>query len=190
MTYEEPNVPVSIMNVLMDAVINRLSEEMIDNATDDIKAGLVRAGKLQADPTDTKITLLIHPGGRDFPHILNTQEGGPGMTAPDYEIGGGLPDRSFQGSVFTRKRLVVELELFYPREQYRQRAQLKANAVLSRAVWAIWSMNVPFEMDDFGEQATGQFQVLNHYIEESGGKGTFIWRGEIQVEFMTCITPV
>lgn len=189
MPYTEPSIPVSLINVLMEAVIDHLQTVLIDDATDDIQAGLVRAGKLQDDPTDTKITILVHPGGKDFPHVLNKENEGPAMHAPVYEIGGGVPGRSFQGSAFHRRRLVIQLSLFFPREQYRLRAQLKANAVLSRTLWGLYTLDVPYEMDDFGEQATGQFQILDNYIEESGGEGTFIWRGEIQMEFMTSMTP-
>jgi hypothetical protein len=186
----ELTIPVSIVNVLMTAIADRLKAVLMDDAADDIQAGLVRIGKLQADPTETKITVLIHPGGREFPHALNEKTAGPGMVAPIYEIGGGVSGRSWQGSAFYLKRFVIELSLFFTRENQRARAQEKANAVLSRAVWAFLTMNVPDEVDDFGEQATGQFQVLDHWIEESGGKGTFVWRGEIRAEFMTSLSPV
>jgi hypothetical protein len=187
-----PNVSVSIINVLMDAVTDRLEKVLITDATDDAKAGLVRKGRLQDDPTKTKITVLVHPGTREFPHILNRENEGPAMFAPVYEIGGGdhSDNRSFQGTVTLRRRIVVQLSLFFPNSLDRERAQIISNVVLSRAMWAIFSMEVPPTVDDFGEMPTGQLQILDNYIEESGGRGTFIWRGEIQTEFMTIMAPV
>lgn len=189
MAYTEPNVPVCLLNVLSEAVVDRLATVMITEATDDAKAGLVRAGKLQDDPTSARINLLIHPGDNQWPHTLNTTVEGPSMFAPTYEIGGGIPDRSFQGTVTFRKRFMVELKLFFDGEIYRLRAQKRANAVLSRAIWALLSMQIPSLVDDFGESAS-QIQIVDHYIHEAGGEGEFIWRGSIFLEFMTNMAPV
>lgn len=188
MPYEDPDVPVSILNVLMVAVVDRLTQVLITDADDDAKAGLVRAGKLQDDPTLARINLLIHPGDDKWPHTLNISTEGPAMFAPTYEIGGGLPGRSFQGSVSLKRRFIVEMKLFFDGEVYRLRAQKRANAVLSRALWALYTMLIPNTIDDFGETAS-MIQIVDNYIHEAGGEGEFIWRGAINLEFMTFMTP-
>lgn len=188
MPYTEPDIPNTLLNILMEAIVNRLTQVLITDAEDDAKAGLVRAGKLQDDPTSAKINLLVHPSGEQWPHTLNLSTEGPAMFAPTYEIGGGYDGRSFQGTAFFKKRFIVELKLFFDGEVYRLRAQKRANAVLARAVWALLTMQVPATVDDFGESAS-MIQVVDHYIHEAGGEGEFIWRGAIQVEFMTNMAP-
>lgn len=183
MSAVEPRIPVALTNVLMQAVVDHLTERMISTVADDAKAGLIRAGNLQDDPTDARINLLIHPGGEDWPHILNTSDEGQGFYAPTYEIG------SPYGAMFLRRRFVIELRLFFPKEKSRERAQKMANAVLHRAVHALWTMQMPQGKDDFGESAHA-IQVRDHFIEEGGGTGTFIWTGKIKIEFMTHLSPV
>lgn len=163
----------SILNTLQEAAIDRLSERLITDTPDSTQAGLIREGLLQDDPTDTQINLLIHPGDKDWKHELYVTQ--HGISSPYYEIGG--------GSTWMR-RFTVEFQLFFDGEDDRSVARTKAHVVLSRAEHALKTMTVPADQDDFGE-AGFLIQVRDSYLEESGGEGTFIWRGEIRIEFMT-----
>ena len=89
---------ISIINLTVDQVVDVLETRLIDEviAVDelDTKARLVRAGKLQEDPTkQTGIQILVHPnypGEPDkWPHKVAMGEEF-GLSFPVGEIGGGL----------------------------------------------------------------------------------------------------
>lgn len=163
----------SLLNVLMLAVVDRLSQSLIDDVGDETQAGLVRSGKLQDDPTLAEINILIHPGGADFKDELYTDQ--KGMRSPIYEIGGGE---------FWVRRFKVELALYFDRELDRDVAREKAMVIYSRAKNLLKKMRMPDYKDDFGERAH-YLQIPSSYLFEGGGVGTFIWRGEIFLEFLT-----
>lgn len=172
-------LPAAICNLLMDSLADHLSAALMTNVTDDAKAGLVRCGKLQDDPTIGEINLLIHPGYEAWPHVLNRDAEGPGMNAPTYEIGsedGLMPQ-------FFRRRFRVELKLFFDGELERDTARRKADAVLARLEHAILTTPLP-PPDDFGESAY-MVGIDKSHLYEGGGEGTFIWRGSVWLEFMT-----
>jgi hypothetical protein len=173
----------SILNILLDAVAERLKLKLLTEPVDDAKAGLVRTGKLQDDPNAKKVNILVHPGGKDHPDLINTDTvGTSGMGGTIHEIGG-------YGSSTYRRRIDVEFQIFYSQEANRNTARMKANVAASRALHAI--MTFPFESipaDSFGEHAYA-VQVTQMYLFEGGGEGDFNWRGEMQIEFMTNHEP-
>lgn len=177
---------VSIANSLMDATVDRLRLKLREEQDDQARAGLVRAGKLQADPTDKKVNVLIHPGGEEWPDILNTDTGeSAGMYVPaTYEIGG------LYGGTFWRRRFRVELSIFFSNETSRDNSRQKALVVLHRAHNALLTWDVGREVgrDDFGEHAYA-LQVTKMNIREGGGDGDFNWRGDLWLEFLTSIEP-
>lgn len=173
----------SILNSIMETVIDWLSSQLIDGVTDETQAGLVRAGQLQDDPTDAQINILIHPGDDDWPDVLNLQDKPPGLHGFTYEIGGNP-----YGSAAWRRRFMVELSLFFDNENNRDVARTKANVVKSRAHWALMRSPLPQGQDNFGESAH-MLQVCNSWIREGGGEGTFIWRGELKFEVFTVMEP-
>ncbi len=173
----------SILNSLIDATSDRLKAKLQTEPTDDARAGLVRPGKLQDDPTSKKINLLVHPGGELWPDVLNTEDNGPGMFAPTYTIG------SPYGSAYWRRRLRVELSMFFENEASRANSRMKANVVLSRAQHALMTMNMAdIPRDDFGEKAH-MVQVAKMFLYEGGGDGDFNWRGEMWIEYLTELEP-
>lgn len=163
----------SLLNTLMEDSVQRLADVLIAETPDETQAGLVRNGLLQADPTDTQINILVHPGNKDWRHELYLTQ--PGVQSPWAEIG---------GSSTWMRRFVAELSLYFDGENDRDVARTKANIVLSRAEYALKTINIPQGTDDFGESAY-LIQVRDSFIEESGGEGTFIWRGEVRFEFLT-----
>lgn len=174
---------ISIINLLIDAMADRLITKMQIQATDEAKAGLIRAGKLQDDPTLRKVNILIHPGGIDWPDILNTENNGPGLAGPTYSIGGAF------GSAFFRRRFIIEIQVFYPNDTSRVSTRTRALVVLSRIHNALFTMRVGMvSTDSFGETAL-QIQILESYLREGGGDGDFNWRGQMVVEFLTEIEP-
>ena len=132
----------SITSNIVEGLETMLNEELIDNVSDDAKVGLIRAGLLQADPTIKKINILIHPGGEDWPDMLNTNKEGPDMFGPTYTIGGEF------GSSFWRRRFRIQLDMFFTRESDRENARKKAQLVVARAHSALvkWDIGKNIEL--------------------------------------------
>jgi len=176
----------SAIDLLKQALVDRVALKLLIEPTDSAKAGLVREGRLQADPTAKKSNILIHPGGRDYPDKLDTSgiASGAGATSP-YSLGGPW------GSVFWRKRVRIELLLFFSNDSNRQQSQQKADLTISRLFNAIltWDARTAVPADSFGE-ALWQVQILESEMTEGGGQGAFNWRGNIIVEFLTEIEPI
>lgn len=164
----------SIVDILIEGTSDLLKQKLIDEVYDSSVAGLVRPGKLQADPTEKKINILIHPGGRENPDII----GALSDESLYYEFGS-------KSSMFWRRRIEIELKMFFTSERQRSDSRIKANLVMSRAVHALMCQNVSrMPMDSFGERAYA-VQVYKLYVEEGGGEGDYNWRGCIMVEYFT-----
>jgi hypothetical protein len=174
----------SILNSLIDATKSRLEQYLKTDITDDAKANLVRAGELQQNPLPTGINILVHFGGEAWPDVLNTDGRSAGKWADfAYEIGG--------GGIMWRRRFLIELSLYFPNEKDRDVARMKTHVVISRAINALltWKPGETVPQDSFGESVY-DIQVCESCISEGGGVGTFIWRGDLKVEFLTTITPI
>lgn len=171
---------ISILNTLTDTMDETLGTDLIDLIPDDTKTGLVRFGNLQDDPTVAQLNVLIHRGDENWRDELKLDD--IGIYTPTYEIGssgGGT-------SQWWWRRYIIELTFFFDNEPEREVARKKANTVLPRVQRSLWDMEIPTDMDDFGESAHS-LQIRDCYLEESGGEGEFIWRGEVRVEFVTSI---
>ncbi|NJL73678.1 MAG: hypothetical protein HC892_00255 [Saprospiraceae bacterium] len=59
---------------MIDHMVNYLSDLLIAQVTDETKVGMLRAGLLQADPTDGIINILIHPAREKKPDARNVVE--------------------------------------------------------------------------------------------------------------------
>lgn len=169
------------VNLLMEASVTRLQTFVMDTITDDAKAGLVRAGKLQDDPTDRKINILAHPGGEEYKDTLNRHNSpasGKYVESP-YWIGEG-------GGGFYLRYLKLEFQFFFPNSPSRDDAQKKSQLVIDRCKHCLMTWDVGSEVptDDLGEHAY-DLQVLDQWIFEGGGDGDFNWRGWMVIEFLT-----
>jgi hypothetical protein len=186
---------VSIINLLMTAIVNRLVDylqlipgtDFEEDFETEALAGLIRAGKLQDDPTVLQTNILVHPATKDAPNVLYDSSSVSGMrVSASYEIGGLAPVR------WNIRRFHVELRLFFDNELERPVAQTKAQLILSRAEHALHMMNANMAavgIDTFGE-AAHMLQASSSYLREGGGPGTFIWRGEVKVDVLTSLDPV
>lgn len=176
----------SLINKLIDGVSELLELKLKTEITDDAKAGVVRPGKLQDDPTLRKINILIHTGGEDWPDKLNQNFGPTAGIFSNFSrsLGGEY------GSAMWRRYIVVEFEIFFPNSNSRTDARMKANLVMSRARNAIhkWIPGRAIAPDSFGESVQA-VQPVQHWLREGGGTGDFNWRGEMVVEFLTELEP-
>lgn len=166
---------ISILNTLVTSMNDTLNHDLIDVITSDTKAGLVRFGNLQDDPTIGQLNILIHRGNKEWRDQLKLTD--EGIYSPTYEVG---------GMQWWWRRYIVQLTFFFDQELDRDVARVKANIVLSRVMRSLFDMSIPTTVDDFGESAHS-LQIRDAYLNESGGEGEFIWRGEVLVEFLTSI---
>ena len=174
---------IAIKNVLIELMESVLTEALtIDPSEEDEKAGLVRVGSLQDDPTINVQNILIREAGIDHNDELHDAERNE-IFSQTWEIGGG-------GAAHFWRKFKVEFQLFYnPRKYDREKARTLAFVMQARAEHAIWNMQKagvwPETADDFGETAH-LVVVKESGINEGGGPpGDHIWRGEMMVEFMT-----
>ncbi len=171
-----------IDDMLMDATEARLLQLLRTDVSDDAQAGLVRAGKLQDDPTTKKINILLHPGGEEYKNGLLTRNSPSDGKYVDstYWIGGG-------GGNFQAHYIKVELQLFYSNEPNRKVSRKKSTLVLARVKHALNTWDVAAEIgvkDSFGESVY-DLQVKDNWLFEGGGDGDFNWRGWLVIEFLT-----
>lgn len=167
-------LPLSIMNMVMDQTRDWLSQKLITEVGDESRAGLVKVGKLQDDPTVAITNIMIHTATKERPHQLNANMPNTGVYAPNYTTPEG---------VFRRRMFSCELQFYFDGEFDRDEARRKANAILSRLEYALGDMPLGFH-DDFGEVAF-MLQTQTSYIEEGGGDGTYIWKGCVDFDVYT-----
>lgn len=175
-------MPVSIINNLIDGVNLYLTERLQDDvAVDDpTRAGLVRPGLLQDDPTRFHVSVLTFPNDPDSDNswkheIVVDNANGQQYNPPPYELGGGE---------MWYRRFTTSLELFYRTSVKREQARELSNVILSRAELAIAQFPVANEVDDFGELAL-QVRVMSSLIDQGGGDGQAIWHGKIWWQVLT-----
>lgn len=175
--------PVSVYNTLLDAIHKRLTDRLrVEVDADDMtKAGVVMVGRLQDDPTTGAINIQILPGDETWPHELNTQteDDGPGLYMPTYEVG--------SNAAFWRERFSVDLTIHISVRD-RNVARRRAWVVFSRLRHALMTIDVPTEPDGFGARAM-LVQVNSGYMRESGGEGNYQWTGSLKLEFITAVEP-
>jgi len=185
---------VALGNIIVDGVVAKLTARLIDDVSDDTKASVVRAGKLQADPTKgTGINVLVWPSDDQNPDELYTNDKQEGITSPTFEIGG--------GSYYMRRFRIYMLFHFkgYQGDAGRTQARENSQVMLARIKQRILQMNssditTPSDLpkhpttnqpqDDFGETVI-TVKVDEFFLKEGGGPGHYIWKGELDFSFLT-----
>jgi hypothetical protein len=182
---------ISITKILSDGMVSAMAEYMTfeEDVESEASAQLIRAGKLQDDPTIAEVNILVHPAKEDWKNELYTSSGVDGVQAYSSY---GMRGAGLAPSAYWMQRFTVELRLFFDNEYDRPVAFEKSQVVLSRAHHALHMMNIKmhnYPRDSFGMKAHA-VQVHDTYIREGGGEGTFIWRGELKVEFLCEFEPI
>ena len=170
----------SILNLIIDAAIDKLVEDLSTNISDETKAGLIRDGRLQDDPTQYGITVLAYPNDPYDETWIHTVAKGKehnllGLDVPPYEIGG--------GEMWWR-RFTAQLVMFFEPDVNRHEARMRAMVVLSRAEWSLSNLSIGDLGDTFGERGHKVF-VVRSYTRHSGGTGTYIWKGMVNFVALT-----
>lgn len=163
---------VACINTVIDLVNDRLTKELRTwiSENDEARAGLVRPGLLQDDPTRYTISVLTHPNDPDndkeWRHSV--AEGKYlGVELPAYEVGGGQ---------FWIRRFTTKLELYFRPNVDRTKARTIAGLVLARAEHAIWNVNFwDVTPDSLGELPQPPCVPASSVQTEGGGEGEYIW---------------
>ena len=168
----------SIINVCKDAIVDRLETRlkvMIDH-DDPTWAGLVRGGFLQ-DDTAVEVTSVTVHEGKHKAHFFNDYR----YNVAPYEAGG--------INTVWHMNFRVEFEFYFVGESVRDNARSYANVVLSRAIHAIQTMDVPPPRDSFGAKVIDRPIPFDAEAEEGGGTGDFIWTGVMNLAFIVQMEP-
>ena len=171
----------SVMNLIIDRINDNLEQAMLEKVSkvDDTRAGLVRTGLLQDDPTIYKIVVLSFSNDPDrddrWKHSITNYDPTSTSGIPGYEIGGGE---------MWYRRFTTKLEMYWKSNFNRLKARQDANVVLSRAEHTIRKSAMNGLADDFGEYAL-QLYIKNSELYEAGGEGQFITHAKIWWEVLT-----
>jgi hypothetical protein len=178
------DAPPTIHDLLMALMVDRLESKLrLDVVNADLfTLNTIKIGRLQDDPTTGQSNLLIHPGNKDWRDIIDLGGGGGILSSEDgpYEIG--------SRAAFWRRRFTLDMEFFINTSD-RAEAIRTAMSLSQRVHVAL--MTIPqsaFPRDEYGEQAH-MIQVFDSYLDYGGGEGTYIWRGEKRIEWLTELDP-
>lgn len=181
----------SIFNLISDALVEHLTETMIDTVAQapdsdlNTPAGDVIAGRFRNDPQNAGIVIVINTGQQAWSHTLNLNAMGPGRSGFEeqaYEMGGAYP------TVNNRLRYTADIRIQFSAETTEAEARRKAHLILSRLKWSLWVMRPALGPDSFGESAWA-VEVNNDYIAEGGDTGGITWDGVVLMTFFTSLSP-
>lgn len=174
----------SVINLIIDRTVAQLQVELVDKIVDSdpTRAGLVRAGLLQASPLPNVVNVLVFENDPDKPdawlHSTTTYDISNGIKNP--------PGWEINGSTMFWRRFSIQFEMFWAAGTERQTARNQANVVLSRTERALRKMNSSWNGtdDSFGE-APQMLYVMRDQISDAGGTGKFIHHGKIWFQVLT-----
>lgn len=191
-----------IVDMVIDAYVTYLTYTMITTIDEDnpTRAGEVRGGRLQDDPTLSGIFVLFHPndvsetGWKSVPslaesnHPMGISGGGGGISPlPPFQIGG--------GEFLWWRRFTMEIGCFFINKGYtRNQARQYAHIVFGRAEQSIIKGGVDRDagilglIDIFGETVLNVILSSTRYTEGGGPPNDFIWRGRIHFDALTART--
>lgn len=167
----------SLVNMVIESVNSHLTDVLQDHVEldDPTRAGLVRGGLLQDDPTIPKVSILTFPNDSDqedkwLNEIVVRNGNSADYNPPPYEIGGGE---------MWYYRFTTALEMFFLPKVNRDNSRVYSSIVLSRAKRAIAQAPIGLlGTDDFGETPIQMYTVASR-LTQGGGEGEFIWHAKI-----------
>jgi hypothetical protein len=159
----------------------------ITDPTDVSKAIVVKAGRLQDDPTVNFIHILVHPGDPEEPeagwdHQVvgrgDTDKLGTDIYFPGREVGGGTT---------WWRRGTIQIGCYFLTQGYnRGEARATAHVVLGRLEKYVESCPGALGLtDQFGETSLALQCVKSRFTESGGPPDQFIWRGKVWFQILT-----
>jgi len=171
-----------------DVIVNKLVldlEEAFAEVLPEEKPGIIRAGRLQDDPEDARITVLVHVGDPDDDNWLSASTATRdkdldrnSFKVAAFEVGGGQT---------WWRRGTVEMQFFGTQsKESRDDARRIAAITLGRIKTALESTKrVPGSTDEFSEAALILLVVKTTLSEGGGPPDAFIWRGKVWWQVLT-----
>lgn len=180
---------VSAFDMAIDAVVDWFTKQLQTpfDKNHETRVNLIRAGKLQDNPGREETNFLIHDGAETEPAELFTKNEQDGLKAPTFEVGGGS---------FHLIRIRVQMTMHFPGVVDREKSRRNANVIYARARQAVATMPYPLHpdsqqpQDDFGNFFVHPAVLRSGYVREGGGRGYFIWKGDLIIEFLTELLPM
>jgi hypothetical protein len=184
-----------IVSLVIDALVVDITAECMTGVPEDdlSRAGLVRAGRLQSDPTDPINSITLHPNyppsRESWPHVHveeNKPMGNNASVIGSPMIGGAA---EIGGSQFWWRRGSAQLRCFFTNLNLtRAQAREYANLFRRRVEDAIYQAPTALTVgDSFGERVVGLIRPTESYLVEGGGPpNSWIWQGWIKWEVLTC----
>ena len=184
-----------ICTSLIGAMEDLLEAACQTNVADDdpSRALIVRAGRLQDDPTTNYVHVLIHPNDPDDRETWHHEIIRENLTAMQNPWGGAdfrLPQGMYEigGGEMWWRRFTIQLTMFWiGKNLTRTQARDYSFLVLGRAEEAIKEGGSTFgELQDSWEESVWGWFVRRSWIAERGGPDVdWIWDAKIWVEFGT-----
>jgi hypothetical protein len=173
-------------NLALDALVDALRLELVTNVpVDDVtRAETVREGRLQDNPTKgTGINVLVYTEDEKEPDELWVKDDDIGIDSNTYTMGGGeVISSKFRLHIVCHYKGLTG-------DDGRKQARETTYLIIERCRKAIREMDMPVDpdtgttRDSFGNTAI-LVQTTDYYMDEQGGSGHFIWRGELKLRFM------
>jgi len=172
-----------ISDLIVEALVLDL-QDTFREAEGNEDVGIIKAGRLQDDPTKKRIAILVHIGDPEdtigWPDSSEAYSVHPlrAMETPPFEVGG--------GSIWWR-RGTVELEYFgLKTKEDRDEARRIGNLTRGRIEKTIsLSTRVPGLTDALGETVMLILPVSSRIIEGGGPPASFIHRGIVRWQAQT-----
>lgn len=163
----------SIGNLVIDGMVEHLNKVMIEDIpSESALPRLIRGGNLQESPTDYEWIVLIEPAVK----------GNRVNSVGDADFGG---IRRELGGVTWWKTIYEASFQYYVGSFDRQASRRLALELVSLLRRSIEFAPVG-QKDDFGE-GVHYIYVTDYELNETGGVGTFIWKGKVCFEVLTSV---
>lgn len=182
-----------IADALVNAYVTFLTAELIDNVdvADPSRASLVRGGKLQANPVEAELYVLLHIGDPTDQKWRMTRPTWGDLTDADDSISNFLA-QEIGGGGASNVAMTAQVEYFALTDAVdRDAARAAGRKLMGRTKNAIRKSGVDRSAgilglkDEFGEVAI-KVDLIDEFMDEDGGPDTsFIWRGYIRFTVTT-----
>jgi hypothetical protein len=182
-----------IVSEIIDALVVDLTAVCQTALAEDdpTRAGLVRAGRLQANPQTNVTSLLVHPHYPVAPEDwIHEEVREINRTHADYYEQYGSPiiggNQEIGGGSYWQRRGTVELEIFFTQKAYdRSTARDYANTIRRRVEYAINTATTPVGIQDTYGEFCQRVRAKKSWVLEGGGSSKFLWRGWVFWEALT-----
>jgi hypothetical protein len=172
----------SVIPLILEAIRAALQKSMIDDiAVDDLtRAGLVKVGRFQDNPTTTGIFISIQGGDLDDP---NYRDGIITLDEMD-NIQFRMPAREIGGGEMWWRRGTIRFGCYYIKEKLSEEDAADAAYTVYQRIQD--TVNGVYIKASSGDETAQQIFLYGGTMFESGGPpSSYIWRGKVLWQCLT-----